>query len=243
MIFMKKLWQNEYTLRAGDFDRFDRIKLSSVLDLFQDAAGQHSEESGLGFYDMLERNYLWVVTRVKFKILSQPVRYQTVVVKTWPLAPNRFNYRRECCIEDSNGKKLIVGSSEWVIINSATRHFVSVPDLYSFDDGFHEEVMFEEKLGKLHDFESETPSYTVSAGFSELDINGHVNNTKYADYAMDAINPSKDDAVEEFQIDYRKEIMLGTPIDVYCKREENLVLAKGQNKDGDVMFICKADFK
>ena len=240
---MRKLLQNEYTLRAGDFDRYDRLKPSSVLDLFQDAAGRHSEELGVGFSDMIAREYLWVLTRVKFKILSKVSRYQTVIVKTWPLEPKRLNYRREYAIEDLNGNRLVVGSSEWVIINSATRHFVSVPDLYSFDDGFYEEVMFEGKLGKLHDFEAEKPSYTVCAGFCELDINGHVNNTKYADYAMDAINPSSDDAVEEFQIDYRKEIMLGTPIEVYCQREENSVFAKGQNKDGDVMFMCKADFK
>ena len=46
---MKKLWQREYTLRAGDFDKFDRIKPSAVLDLFQDVAGQHAEEIGVGF--------------------------------------------------------------------------------------------------------------------------------------------------------------------------------------------------
>lgn len=240
---MRKVWQDEYTLRAGDFDRFDRIKLSAVLDLFQDAAGRHAEELGVGFADMFSRELLWVLTRIKLKILAQPVRYQKIIVKTWPLAPNRLNYRREYCIEDTNGKKLIAGSSEWVIINSSTRHFVSVSNLYPFTDGFCEDIMFEGKLGKLHDFESDSLKYTAAVGFSELDVNGHVNNIKYADYSMDAINPEIENIVEEFQIDYRKEVMQGETLNIYCKNDGDAILAKGQNGNGNTMFICKTKFK
>ena len=240
---MRKLWQKEYTLRAGDFDKFDRIKPSAVLDLFQDAAGQHAEEIGVGFDDMMAREYLWVLTRVKFKILSAPRRYHTVTVKTWPLAPNRLNYRREYCIEDENGQKFIIGSSEWVIIDSKERKFISDPDLYSFSDGFHDEVMFEGKLSKVRDFETAGAAYTVNIGFSELDVNGHVNNTKYANYVIDAINPKKDDVLESFQIDYRKEVMQDTQLNICSVADGNVISTKGLNPDGDVMFACKIELK
>ncbi len=59
---------------------------------------------------MIAKKYLWVLTRVKFKMVSAPKRYQTVVIKTWPLEPNILNYRREYCIEDTNGNRLIIGS-------------------------------------------------------------------------------------------------------------------------------------
>ena len=240
---MKKLWQKEYTLRAGDFDKFDRIMPSAVLDLFQDAAGQHAEDLGIGFASMISRGYLWVLTRVKFKIVSAPTRYQNVVVKTWPLAPNRLNYRREYCIEDQDGKRLIIGSSEWVIIDSKTRKFLSDPNLYPFSDGFYDDIMFEGKLGKIHDFENSGEPYIINAGFCELDVNGHVNNTKYANYILDAVNPQKDDIIDVFQIDYRKEVMQGTALNIYCIREDNIISAKGQNNDGNIMFACKIDLK
>lgn len=240
---MRNLWQKEYTLRAGDFDKFDRIKPSAVLDLFQDAAGQHAIEIGVGFDDMIAREYLWVLTRIKFEIVSAPKRYQTVVVKTWPLAPNRLNYRREYCIEDINGNKLIIGSSEWVVIHSKERKLLSVPDLYNLDGDYHNEVMFEGKIGKVHDFEASGNAYTVNAGFCDLDINDHVNNTKYANYVYDAINPTKDNVVQSFQIDYRKEVMQGTELNIYHKREDGVISAKGQNNDGDIMFACKIELK
>ena len=240
---MKNRWSKEYTLRASDFDKYNCILPSAVLDLFQDAAGQHAEEIGVGFADMIKRSYLWVLTRVKFKIISAPKRYQTVSVKTWPLEPNRLNYRREYCIEDENGNKLIIGSSEWVVIHSEKRRFISVPDLYNFSDGFHNEVMFEEKLSKIPDFESSDVSYTINAGFCELDLNNHVNNTKYANFVFNAINPTEKELLESFQIDYRKEVVQGTQLDIYYSKDDNNILAKGQNTNGDTMFACKIEFK
>ena len=102
---MKDLWEKEYYLRAADFDKYNRIKPSAILELFQDAAGQHALEIGVGFDDMFARSYLWVLTRIKFKILSNPENYQKVIIKTWPLAPNRLSYRREYCIENEAGDK------------------------------------------------------------------------------------------------------------------------------------------
>ena len=105
---MRRLWERKYILRANDFDKFNRIKPSAVLELFQDAAGQHAEEIGVGFDAMIQQQYLWVLTRIKFKILSGPMKYQKIFVKTWPLEPNKLIYRREYSIENEQGKKLIV---------------------------------------------------------------------------------------------------------------------------------------
>ncbi len=240
---MKTTWEKKYTLRAGDFDKFNRIKPSAVLDLFQDAAGQHAEDLGLGFTQMINRSYLWVLTRVAFEIVLAPNRYQNVIVKTWPLEPHRLNYRREYCITDENGNLLIKGSSEWVIVHSEQRKLLSVPHLYPFTEGFCRNTMFEGKLAKVADFETSGTPHIVNAGFSELDVNNHVNNTKYADYVMDALIPSADDVIETFQIDYRKEVVQGTQLNISILKEESNILAKGQSTSGDTMFACKIQLK
>lgn len=46
-----------------------------------------------------------------------------------------------------------------------------------------------------------------------------------------------------YQMDYRKEVLLGTQINVYHTKEDNLILAKGLNKSGDTMFACKLEYK
>ena len=133
---MKRLWEREYILRANDFDKFNHIKPSAVLELFQDAAGQHAEEIGVGFDAMIQRSYLWVLTRIKFKMLISPVKYQRVIVKTWPLVPNKLVYRREYSIENEHGEKLI---ARWVygmaIYNgSETKQFTWSKENFYFVD-------------------------------------------------------------------------------------------------------------
>ena len=192
---------------------------------------------------MIKQSYLWVLTKVKFKIISEPKSYQKVNIKTWPLPPNRLSYRREYCIESENGEQLVIGSSEWVVIHSEKRRFLSIPDLYPFTDGFHEEKMFEGKFGKVSDFDVVGTPRTVNAGFCELDVNNHVNNTKYANFVLDAINPSNSNELETFQIDYRKEVLQGTQLNIYHIWQDNQVLAKGQDKNGYTMFACRLEYK
>ena len=240
---METLWKKEYFLRGSDFDKFHRIKPSAVLDLFQDAAGQHALDLGVGFEEMLRRDCLWVLTRIKFKILSQPKSYQKVVVKTWPLMPGRLIYRREYAIEDMEGVRIAAGSSEWVIIHSEKRRIVSVPDLYPFTEGFHQELMCEEKLAKVGDFPISGEPHRVAAGFSQLDGNNHVNNAKYANYVLDAIDPEQTQELEEFQIDYRKEVRQGAVLNIYHQKQDRVILAKGVSPEGETMFACRLDLK
>ena len=83
----------------------------------------------------------------------------------------------------------------------------------------------------------------VNAGFSELDTNNHVNNTKYANYVMDAIAPSESQVLDTFQIDYRKEVLEGTTLNIYHASKGNEAVAKGLNNSGDIMFACSLEYK
>ena len=240
---MKNLYQAEYTLRATDFDKYNRIKPSAVLELFQDAATLHADELGTGYADLIKRSYLWVLTRIRFRIIAPLTSHQRVIVKTWPLEPNRLCYRREYSIENEQGEPLIAGSSEWVIMHSERRRFVSDAGLYSFTEGLRTEMMFEGRLGKVADFEATGTPLTVDTGFADLDANNHVNNTKYPNYVLNAVSPAEADVLDTFQIDYRKEVLEGARLQIYYTRNENQVLAKGVDAAGNVKFACELTYR
>ena len=68
--------------------------------------------------------------------------------------------------------------------------------------------------------------------------NGHINNTCYADYVMDALSPGEGMAVRQLQIDYHRELMQDMPVQLYWKEEDGVVLAKGVSGEGECMFSC-----
>lgn len=242
VIDMRQIFEKDYILRASDFDKYNRIKPSAVLELFQDAAGQHAEEIGVGYDAMLARSYFWVLIRVKFRIMSNPAGSQKVILKTWPLEPHRLCYRREFCIENDAGERLIEGSSEWAVLHSEKRRLAADANLYPFTEGYHTEMIFEDKLSKVFDFEESCEARVVNPGFCEIDLNNHVNNTKYANYVMDTVAPKQDDVLEVFQIDYRREVFEGMQLHLFHKRDGNEILVKGVNDSGDIMFACKLEY-
>lgn len=239
---MQNIYVKRFSLRTSDFDCYRKITPASVLDLFQTVAGEHAAELGCGFDDLFARKLLWVLVRTKYKVIRQPEMYQTVRVKTWPLAPSRIGFQREYLMEDENGNALIKGSSDWVVIHSKQRKIVSAADIYPNIELLTEKN-FEEKLKKLPNFETDEDGFLICPGFSQLDMNGHVNNTKYANFALDAINPSEQKEIISFQMDYRHEVQKGDSIKVYTKKEGKTALAKGVNSADVTMFVCKIDFK
>ena len=92
---MDKIIERKYYLRTSDFDRFRKMKPSSIMDLFQDAASCHAEQLGCGFDDLISKDMMWVLVRVKFTVVAMPQMFSQVCVRTWPLEPTRAGFRRE----------------------------------------------------------------------------------------------------------------------------------------------------
>lgn len=235
---MNEIFSHKYSLRTSDFDRYNRILPSSVLDLFQTAAGAHAKLLGCGYDALIERSLMWVLIRVRYKILKEIPLFSSVTVKTWPLSPSRLSFAREYEILDENGDTAIIGSSDWVLMNAETRRLVPAEDVYNLEH-YNDVKLFENRATKLASFESDTPEHTVLPLFSQIDMNGHVNNTKYLNYVLDASPLSDKERIESVQIDYRHEVLEGNTLKIKALRKENTLCACGQDSDGNTMFACE----
>ena len=233
---MNKIYSQEFQLRTSDFDCRGQIKPSAVLDLFQEVAGAHAIELGVGFDDLLKKELIWVIVKVKFRIENDIKEHQKVIVKTWPLPAGRVTLQREYLIEDKSGKILVKGTSEWVTVHSEKRRIVPPTNVYPLEE-YCEDKMFEEKLVKVPDFTDISVKIEVNSEFCDLDRNGHVNNIRYADYVLNALAPNEE-KIRQFQIDFHREIMSGMKICVALGETESGVLAKGLSESGEKMFSC-----
>ncbi len=252
---MNLLYEQDYNLRTSDFDKYNHIHPASVLDLFQGVAGAHAVEMGIGYDAMIESKMLWVLVKVKFQILKNPKLYQHVTVRTWPLPPAKLSFRREYLILDDDGETLVKGTSEWVVMHSEKRRLVSALDAYPVKEGFITEELFEERLIKIPPFEGADKHYQVLTGFCDCDINGHVNNTKYANYVMNALNPEENMVVDTFRLEFNREVQPDTLLNISLKHQDGEILAKGESEsenvaeDGTVTknkvknFSCQITFK
>lgn len=240
---MQATFERSFYLRTSDFDLYKRLQPASVLDLFQDAAGAHAALLGIGGGAMEDRELIWVLTKVKFQFLAPARMFQRVRVKTWPLSPGRLGFQREYLMEDEAGQTLVKGSSQWVLVHREKRCFMPVKDVYPAQMEFCSQTVFDGKMLRIRDFEPQGEPLRLRPGFSQLDINEHVNNTKYANYALDALVPGPEEIIDTFQIDFHREVQAGTALHIHSRREENCLLACGRSEAGENMFACRIELK
>lgn len=229
----------DYRLRWMDFDRYGRMQPAAVLDIFQDMATSHAEEIGIGRDAMLERGVIWVVVRTKLEMCAEPEHFQVVTVRTWPHSLSKFSFIRDFTMHDESGRLLAKASQEWVLMDVQTRRFSSPKGIYEGPDDFSEDRAFEKKPRKTPTFdEGNRPVRTITPAYSDIDLNGHVNNAMYANFVVNALDPGAEGALRTLQIDYRYEAHPGQPIFVHTLMEEERVLMKGVSEDDTVLFLA-----
>lgn len=230
-------------LRVTDFDRYGRIKPSAVLELFQEAATAQANVMDIGRDAMERRGVFWAVIRTYYEVTRQPELYSTVQIRTWPHSPSRFSFQRDYIISSLDDEELVRGTSEWVLMSPETRQFVSLADVYEPPENLLDERCFERKPRKIRDFETgDAMPYVIIPPYTSADINGHVNNSVYADYPFDAINPGKEHNVKNFQIDFRHEVRTGQPLSIYTKRDDDMIITKGVDESGETVFAARTQF-
>lgn len=239
---MNKIYTASYTLRAADFGLYSRLRPSSILDIFQDIAGRHAIELGCDGPTLLSRGLAWVIVKQRYRVLGEAKMYQTVTVSTWPLVPGRVGYQREYRIADETGAAIVEGSSEWVLMDVSNRRIASVGNIYPLADHCAEKV-FPDGFPRLRNFEPRDEGFACLPPFSDFDLNGHVNNTKYANYVLDALSPAQEDVISSFQLDYHREVLPGTRLHILHRRDADTVLARGDNDSGEKMFSCRIEFQ
>ncbi len=243
---MTIMMEHDHRLRWMDFDRYGRMQPAAMLDLFQELAISHAEELGIGRASMLEKNVVWVVVRAKLEVVREPKFGSVVTVRTWPHSLSRFSFIRDFSMRDEEGNLLVKATQEWVLMDFETRRFASAKDAYHGAHDFDEARAFEIKPRKISDVDTgmpDEPTYTVTPSFTDIDVNGHVNNTVYANYVVNALNPGPDGAIKTFQIDYRHEALPGVPLDLYLSENEGRIVAKALNPEGAIAFACAIELR
>ena len=173
----------QYTVTPLHGDCFGRCKPSGLLRFAQDAAGEHCLKLGTDWDSMAAKNYFWAVIRQRMEISRLPEVGETVTVKTWPMPTTRVAYPRATEGFDEAGNSLFKVISIWVIMDMQSRTMVLPGKSGIGVEGtsFGTELKAPGGLA-AGDFEFQQLR-TVS--YSDLDRNGHMNNTRYLDWLCD----------------------------------------------------------
>ena len=179
------VFTQEYRLRNADVDYKRRLRLSALAAMFQETSIAHTERLGMGHETTLDRGLLWVITLQRTEILRLPVYDETVRLETWAGKTMHVFFPRYYRMLAEDGSVLVEASAFWGLMDQNTRrlvfpaeHRVMIPAVMT---GAEPPLPRVPKGGPA----SVSREFTVP--YSYLDLNGHMNNTRYYDLAMDLL--------------------------------------------------------
>ena len=218
---MSKTFSKDYTITCYEADANQFMRPTAMLDLMQEAANVNASTLGLGYDEMMNSNTAWVLSRIHVKFNNTPKWRDEVNLKTWHKGVSKLFYLRDFILSDKAGNPMILATTSWLIIDMNTRRLVRNSDLALNDTAMHAIETPADKVVVPVDIEPElVRKHPVT--WSEIDTNGHVNNVKYAVWAIDAVKQEdiKERPLKELLINYDAEVMPGDVVKISRVRQE-----------------------
>ncbi len=204
-----------YDVRSLEIDARGRVAVVSLLGMLQDAAGESAMALGFSVERLLRDGISWVLARFRLEMTRWPAWRDRVTVATWPSGADTARAYREFRVLDGAGNEIGRADSLWMVIDLATRRPTKIPDFVRIlraapDTAGAVPPGLEALARPAH--EDEARQFDVR--WSELDLNDHVNNVCYVDWALETV-PAEVRArafPSRIAIDYRAEARFGDTV-------------------------------
>lgn len=224
---------NEIKIKSDHVDFTRKLKVSKLLEFFQDAASDHAEEMGLGFDELNARNLMWVLVKVKIEINKMPSVNDNITLKTWPLKAKIAFFEREFQLFNENNEEILKATTIWCILDKDTRNIVKSNEVPCKITEYCTERVIFDKLSKVSFSENILNNYILdkTIRYSDMDQNVHFNNTKFADIIMDcfSIDFLKENSLKSIYINFANEGKYADNIKAYLENDGKNYKALGVN--------------
>lgn len=220
----------EFKLSESDIGKNGNIKAASLMYEFQEIAAKHATLLNLGFDKLMVNNYIWVMTKLRFKTYMKFKAGESYTLETYPRPKKGVSYFRDYYVYDSQGTLMAAGMSQWCIINFDTRRIERAK--IDFDGEYIDKAALEDGIGKIKVTELRHVGYHKVVE-SDLDRNQHTNNCRYADMIEDVVD---DEAYSDFTINFSKEALLNDLINLYEEKNEDKSIVVGKLEDDTIIF-------
>lgn len=214
---MNKFIQN-FNIPSYNVDMSWRLKPASFMDLAQEAANQHANILGFGYDDLIASRTAWVLSRMHVEFTDTPKWREEMTLTTWHKGLNRLFFLRDFLMTDKEGNPRVKATTSWLVINLDTRRLVRDPQLLE-DGTICSENVLETPADKVVMPKDAEVNLVMehAVAYSDLDMNGHVNNAMYMQWAMNAVNYeiSSEKPVKEFTINFNHEIKPQEIVSIY----------------------------
>ncbi len=236
-------YSETYTIRASEVNEDAEATLPAMGSLFQEVAGNHALTLNFDITQLHQQNLTWVLHRMNIKMKRYPKWREQITIETWPAAGDALRAYRDYDILDEHEESIGCCLSYWMMINLKTRRPTRMPkEVLELRLGDVEHVM-EVKSNRLSPINRVDSEKQFQVRSSDLDMNHHVNNTKYLEWMIETIPENVSSSVVEVDIIFLREGLYQDQIRSIAElNEEQTSHHQLINQDGETIALATFSF-
>lgn len=201
------------------------LSLHELLKITSDIAVEDFNNRCMSRALLAEKGVAILVARNSFRIHKYPEENERIIVHTWEEKSEPLVFVRGFEIENDKGEHLITGLTSWILVDVNARRIMPIKKF----DAMGLRTPSEKKsefdclpYGKISLNEEEAVFLDERViKYSDLDGNGHTNNSRYGAFAVDALPQEyQTKRFKDFRINFAKEAMLGQKVKIYGKIDD-----------------------
>lgn len=217
---MEEKYVEKRIVRACNCDMSGMWKPSAILETMQETAGEHVERLGMTRAYFAQRGVGWVLTRLRVEMERLPEIDEEICIETYPTAPRHLFAPRSHVFYDKKGDKIGCASGLWGVMDLTQRKLVMDGEIFDRIPRNNGMEMATGLPSSVRTLSGEGQKKRILAQYGDLDTNGHVNNTKYMEWCINALDVGvmKDWYIKAFDVNYYAEILQGSAIETNLTR-------------------------
>jgi len=233
---MENLHIDYYDITSYHADSKQQLATVSLFYFLQESAWRHANSRGFGWSHLAERNEFWVLAKMHICIDQMPYWTEKIRLETWGKAPELLTAFRDFEFFDANNQSIIRATSSWHILNMQT-HRPTALSYFADDFPIVNRHAIAEKPQKIQIPAADAVKSAVYPVLpSDIDMNQHVNNTRYVQWALDCIpfDFQKQHSLCEISVNFLSEARMGENYFIESYQNEltftHLILSERENR-------------
>jgi|APSaa5957512622_1039677.scaffolds.fasta_scaffold47972_2 medium-chain acyl-[acyl-carrier-protein] hydrolase len=181
-------WRESARIRSYESDARGMATVATICNIMQECASNHANHLGFGVDELNERGAIWALSRIGVEILRRPAIGERVTVNTWLLESRGPFAIREFSILDEQENILVQSKYAWLAIDLITKRSVRPETLMKDMPINTKKKPLSNNLKKIRFPEKPISLTPIHVRKSDLDIQSHVNNSRYIAWIEDALD-------------------------------------------------------
>lgn len=209
-------WKETYRVRSYETDPTGRASTAAVCNYLQEAAANHAYSLRLSVEHFRERPLTWMLGRLRVLVETYPRWRDEVTVETWPSGVDRLLATRDFLIFDGDGRTIGRATTGWMLIDLERRRPVRMPEAVTALALLDRNRAAEDASATLPAPAAGAAEHHVRVEYNDLDVNKHVNNVRYIEWALEGLTAERRDAhdLAELDVHFRAEAVYGDVVAV-----------------------------